>query len=567
MAWLEPFFAAIPQWVNSVGNTQLFTSSMEDVDNDDNDNDNIYFGVNNTRNDNIVDLNKEDDNFNYNKSSNNAIKIYQRLITLQQNNSNDTIYYPSTPSFEPMLSTPSFSNSLSDFEDNNNLILNEDNLNLNNDENILSDQEYIDYHINMDINELSSELYDNKSSIPPSIDAISWLNITDNDQLIVNNERGKLNQSDWKQLLQIIKDYNKPNLGLELNNIVLDEIGSFYLNKIIPNLTKLKINHAYFENDLNEDNLYIFQQNEGEIEGHQREEEKQEILDEFNNGKNKESFDFDVFCKAILLNDKLNELDIIETNINDLLLSSNKNKQIFIEILSNNTNLKKINLSNNEISDSAIFIDGLMKRKQALEYLNLSYNPINKNDIKSIKWCFNEKKYVSSFEFFGNDLEIGNQIFLKYQKENKVNDEDNNNDNQFVMEPINHNIYDADNDNDEDDDDDDGYDEHNFVSSLFPISTVIQQKNKRISLKYNDRNHNNNDDDDDDVIINEMELGIEIKRKNKNRKNVKRNKFIFLTEKENNNPFEGTVITNNIDQQFQNQALCNNQEEHLKLRI
>ena len=144
MAWLEPFWASIPSWINlsCVTSTRIFGSEMED--NTDND-DNVFF-----KNDNMDDtnsINAIDNNNNFTTSyNNNAIKMYQRLITLQQNNTNDTIYYPQSPSFEPILSTHSssslsFNDGLSDFEGNLSFNNDIDNLQSNSDDSILSDEE------------------------------------------------------------------------------------------------------------------------------------------------------------------------------------------------------------------------------------------------------------------------------------------------------------------------------------------------------------------------------------------------------------------------------------------
>ena len=98
MAWLEPFFAALPQWVSAARNKPIF-SALED------DEANLYHPIE-------IELRESGSPMN-DMSNMNAIAMYQRAVVLQNLNSETMNQQIFSPSFEPIMSS---SNHLSDFE-------------------------------------------------------------------------------------------------------------------------------------------------------------------------------------------------------------------------------------------------------------------------------------------------------------------------------------------------------------------------------------------------------------------------------------------------------------------
>eukprot|EP00485_Elphidium_margaritaceum_P017877 CAMPEP_0202729214 /NCGR_PEP_ID=MMETSP1385-20130828/186019_1 /ASSEMBLY_ACC=CAM_ASM_000861 /TAXON_ID=933848 /ORGANISM="Elphidium margaritaceum" /LENGTH=663 /DNA_ID=CAMNT_0049395471 /DNA_START=42 /DNA_END=2033 /DNA_ORIENTATION=- len=605
MAWLKPFFAFIPQ-------LNPFTSRRDPISHEEHHVDEDYTST--APASNALSPSGPASN------AINAISMYQRVITLQPfvdytqsplvSHSHHTTrahahsgrrrykrrhyhhFDSPSPSIEPMLSprnNPSEFDSDDDDGDDDALYDSDDSLfstfsltsNLaSSNASVLSDEEYVELHSRMSVDELRRRLYEDNATV--ETDMPSWMHIERDEQqphvhrITVNNEKGKLNEHDWQQLSSVIEEHGlvSQNIALELRNIVLDATASQYLHTLLssssrdsrsPQLVALCIENAYFENSKSRhEDFYMFTQTEGSVEGDHNVDDDDDdnndddddtqtegsvegdhnVDDDDNNDNDDDDdahqyFDFVRFCESILQNDGVCELSITHTNLHELLSDGTQRKQLFMNVLSQHRGLNRIDLSSNALHDADMFVDALLSRKVPLEKLDLSFNPMTSDDVEAIEWAAS-KRYVSDFEF---DVNFGSALFNAPAYKAAVHAGAAGN---LGMEPIDaiHRQYDAYNDEaqaalsaEDDGDVDDDDDDELFMSSLFPISNVMQDRNNAISLHRRMQAAEEEEEDKKTELCTDLhpiELGIQIVRKKSASKPKKKklmcHKFVFLSE-------------------------------------
>eukprot|EP01083_Nonionella_stella_P063840 165902_1 len=389
MAWLEPLIATVP--------SLIATNTIKDTS--------------------IPNLDEKDDSLTHMNNCNGdhgalihnrqVVSMYQRAMTLQQTNTEDMnrqIFESPSIFDRDSLMERSYS-----FGSKHEL-----------DEGVVSDEQYVDLHSRLSLDELSSELYETNTW--------PWfeMNLKDN-ELIVNNKKKKLSEEQWQSIMHTMdhkyKELQDRNITLTMHEVVLDKTAARYMHKLSlkmkqnnVKLTTFHIESAYFTTTNDDDQFVLFSQTEG---GMNEADDAYEDEDLFLNDN---CFDFNVFCDAILGVKTLHTLIVNNTNL-DL---NDGSSYSWMKMLSNHNGLRTVDLSQNNISNGSFFVDVLLGRQIPLQCLNVSHNPICPNDIKTIQWAAT-KQYVWPFAIqpqhetcLGNDEEKFVASLFPIQGQSKV---------------------------------------------------------------------------------------------------------------------------------------------------
>jgi len=319
---------------------------------------------------------------------------------------------------------------------------------------VLSEEEYRELHSRMELDEsLSSELYEDSEAVP---NQPSWVELRRGApdpavcEMTVRPERGKLDEDEWLTLEQLLEDNGIESLSLSLQNVVLDAAASHFLCRLNASdsvrLRELSMENVYFSHrSSNEEHfgLFAFGQNEGG-EGVPA---NAVAVGVGVGGAVVSAFDLSSFCSALAENVCLESLTLRSSNLGALVADSASARESVVDLLSKHHGLDRVCLAANGLSDGTLFADALMVRALPLELLDLSFNPIPRADVLSIRWAATrhcaDDHFVLSAPFANAQRDGAPAMSLR-------------------MEPT-------------DDRDADDRDERDFMESLFPISAARRE--------------------------------------------------------------------------------------------
>ena len=466
-----------------------------------------------------------------NSHNSQAIAMYHRAMTLQRGNSENMNQHIFAPPILIQSASNSFEVDEDQYQDSDccsvssavSSALSESG---DSAQSVLSEEEYLDLHFRMNFDELSSSLYE--ESDEDSMDRMdrmermevlphqpSWVELRrrplddhdDNDRMLyevtVCPETGKLDETDWRTLVQFLEDNEMEHIALSLCNVVLEETASHWLCRLNQRagLKALSVDHGHFAHRRSrEEDFVAFAQNEGNEGARGRGRVEVE-----------EQFDFKAFCRSMLENGDLESVRITASNLEEMLTEKEGGKEVFIDLLSTHHGLKRVSLADNKLSDGTLFVDALMMRTLPLEHLDLSFNPIPREDVQSIEWA--ATKHCGSQ--FVLDVPFANGL--------KPLDHIHGGDAVMVMEPaLDYNQYD-----DVESADSDERDEREFMSSLFPTLSSVQRRWFPMEMEQKEEVEAPGIDG-----LDRLELGIEVARPRRARSNRKRvicREFVFVS--------------------------------------